>query len=82
MTGSRSPFHGCHTPVSACGVLHRCVRPLFWGVSRNLGISIDEFFGITVAPHAGASKNNVDGKEERRSVLPPSYKKFSPEDLC
>ncbi len=54
MIGSRSPFHGCHTPVSACGVLHRCVRPLFWGVSRNLGISIDEFFGITVAPHAGA----------------------------
>lgn len=28
-------FHGCHTPVSACGVPRRCVRPLFWGVSRN-----------------------------------------------
>ena len=35
-----------------------------------------------VAPLAGASRNSVDGKEERRSILPPSYEKFSPEDLC
>lgn len=63
MIGSRSPFHGCHTPVSACGVLHRCVRPLFWGVSRNLGISIDEFFGITdkltMSEEVLSSKNDM-----------------------
>ena len=34
------------------------------------------------SPPAGASRNSVDGKEERGSVLPPSHKKFSPEDLC
>ena len=54
---------------------------LFWGVSRNRNPARSQSrYGV--APHAGASRNSVDGKEERRAVLPPSYKKFSPEGLC
>lgn len=30
----------------------------------------------------GVSGNSIDGEEESRSVLPPSYEKFSPEGLC
>ena len=57
-------------------------RPQRGGVSRNADpIRADRAAG-QVAPHAGASRNSVDGKEERRSILPPSYKKFSPEGLC
>ena len=53
MTGSRSPFHGCHTPVSAYGVPRRCVRPLFWGVSRNNNQATKDSFQLLSPPTRG-----------------------------
>ena len=47
------------------------------------------FYGSFLAKKWGVDPNretpahtSYDGKEERRSILPPSYEKFSPEDLC
>lgn len=58
MTGSRSPFHGCHTPVSACGVPRRYVRPLFWGVSRNLADNAVWGQMMSRPLRGGVSRNN------------------------
>ena len=53
-------------------------RPPCGGVSRNI-FAFRSMMRPPMLPPRGGEQN---GKDERRSVLPPSYENFSPEDLC